>query len=86
MLSKLDDISWGDIAKVLEVDNIADAEELVSGNIGSGHLEDQYELMENTIIDAGYRRSRQRVAINFEAQVVGMKQATIPEIASAVNR
>ena len=51
MLSHLDDTSWGDIAKVLEVDNIADAEELVSGNIGSEHLEDQYELMEMRIED-----------------------------------
>ena len=51
MLSHLDDTSWGDIAKVLEVDNIADAEELVSGNIGSKHLEGQYELMEMRIED-----------------------------------
>jgi hypothetical protein len=51
MLDYIDEKSWGDIAKILKVDNIADAEELMSGNIGNEHLEDQYELMENTIED-----------------------------------
>tara|TARA_R110000824_G_scaffold193106_1_gene375474 strand:+ start:26 stop:865 length:840 start_codon:yes stop_codon:yes gene_type:complete len=51
MLREIDDRSWGDIAKILEVDNIADAEELVSGNIGNEHLESQYELMEMRIED-----------------------------------
>ena len=51
MLDYIDEKSWGDIAKILKVDNIADAEELVSGNIGNEHLEDQYELMEFTIDD-----------------------------------
>jgi len=50
-LDSINDGSWVEIAKILKVDNIADAEELVSGNIESEHLEDQYELMEDTIED-----------------------------------
>ena len=50
-LDSINDGSWGEIAKILKVDNIADAEELISGNIGSEHLEDHYELMETTIED-----------------------------------
>ena len=50
-MDSINDGSWGEIAKILKVDNIADAEELISGNIGNEHLEDQYELMETTIED-----------------------------------
>ena len=42
---------WKEIAKILEVDNITDAKELMSGDIGSEHLESHYELMEMRIED-----------------------------------
>jgi len=50
-LDYIDEDSWKEIAKILEVDNIADAKELMGGDIGSEHLEDKYELMEDTIED-----------------------------------
>jgi len=50
-LDYIDDRSWGEIAKILEVDNITDAKELMSGDIGSEHLESHYELMEMRIDD-----------------------------------
>jgi hypothetical protein len=50
-LDYINDGSWGKIAKILKVDNIADTKELISGNIGNEKLEDHYELMETTIED-----------------------------------
>jgi len=50
-LDYIDEDSWKEIAKILEVDNITDAKELMSGDIGSEHLESHYELMEMRIED-----------------------------------
>jgi len=51
MLGNIDDRSWLDIAKIIEVDNITDAKELVSGNVKNEKLKGHHELMEMRIDD-----------------------------------
>jgi|TARA_R110000772_G_scaffold59326_3_gene134339 hypothetical protein len=51
MLDNIDDRSWLDIAKIIEVDNITDAKELVSGNVKNEKLKSHHELMEMRIDD-----------------------------------
>jgi len=50
-LDYIDDDSWGEIAKILVVDNITDAKELVSGNVKNEKLKGHHELMEMRIDD-----------------------------------
>ena len=80
ILDYIDDDSWGEIAKILEVDNIADAEELVSGNIGNEHLEDKYELMENTIEDVQGIIARSMTEAQADADMAYLHEDILDEV------
>ena len=79
-LDYINDGSWNEIAKILEVDNIADAEELMSGDIGNEHLEDKYELMENTIEDVQGVIARSMTEAQADADMAYLHQDILDEV------
>jgi hypothetical protein len=80
MLDSINDTNWKEIATILKVDNVADAEELMSGDIGNKHLEDKYELMEDTIEDTQHIIARSITDAQADADMSYLHEDILNEV------